>query len=468
VEFPFFYYGHAKKFHSKKQYPMNKLQNKYFCIQRLLTFSALLLIAGSQLMSQEGIAPTGDSLELPQIIQQVVSSHPGMQAAAEALQAADVRISLSRSHFLPELDVNGTYYRQGPVPSFEFPGFGTIQFLPEDNYSLGLNARYNLYDFGRSSTLTAIENENKILAGLNLEQVKQKLALTSVSVYFTLAFLQEAIFIKKEQVQLYREHLAFVEKKKETGSATDYEILATRVNISNAESQQMDLESAWKSQQAVLNSLLGDSTGSFHPVRLLLSDNRFNPLPDTMLSQAFANREELKQMEEKNRLALLQYRLVQTQKFPVITAFANAGGKNGYMPYLNDFKFNFSAGVGLRVPIFDAHQSRDKLLLAQSNIRTIALEKESSRRSVRTELAETSSALESARIKVQHNSLQLQMALESASLAEVNYKAGALTSIDLFDAQDKVAQSRLQLLKARIDYEFGLYKFRSALGEKLY
>jgi outer membrane protein len=447
---------------------MNNFKDKNRYSRRMYALSAFLLLTVSRLISQEGQAISTDSLELNNVIQQVVNSHPGMQAAAEALRAADARISLSRAHFLPELDVNGSYYRQGPVPAFDFPGFGTIQFLPEDNYSLGLNARYTLYDFGRSSTLTAIEYENKTLAGLSLEQVKQKLALASVNVYFTLAFLQEAILIKKEQVHLYKEYLAFVEKKKETGSATEYEILATRVTISNAESQQMDLESAWKSQEAVLNSLLGDSTGTLHPVHLVLSENTQNPLSDSMLIQAYTNREELKQMDEKNKLALLQYKLVQTQKLPVITAFANAGGKNGYMPYLNDFKFNFSAGVGLRIPIFDAHQSRDKLLLAQSNLRTLAYDKEISKRSVMTELAENSNILESARAKVKHNILQLQTALEASSLAEVNYKTGSLTFIDLFDAQDKVAQSRLQLLKSRIDYELGLYKFKSALGEKLY
>ncbi|MFN8207966.1 MAG: TolC family protein [Bacteroidales bacterium] len=447
---------------------MNKLQDYFNCSKRLPAFSLFLLITVNQIISQNLPALSADSLELEKVIQQVVNSHPGMMAAAEAIQTADAKISLSRAHFLPELDVNGSYYRQGPVPAFDFPGFGTIQFLPENNYSLGLNARYTLYDFGRSSTSTEIENEYKALAGLTVEQVKQKLALSTATVYYSLAFLQEAIRIKQEQLLLYKEHLQYVEKKKATGSATGYEILATKVNISNAESQKMDLESAWKTQEMVLNSLLGDSSGIVHPVRLLLSNQYENPAPDSLFVQALNGRDELKQAEEKNRIALLQYKLIQVQNRPVLTAFANAGGKNGYMPYLNDFKLNFSAGVGLRIPIFDARQNHYRLLIAQSTIRTVNLEKELTGRTIRTELAEACNTLASAGSRVNHDRLQLRMALEAYTLAVVNYKAGAMTSLDLFDAQDKVSQSRLLLLKSQIDYEIGHIRFLSALGERLY
>jgi outer membrane protein len=447
---------------------MNNLQEYVNCSKRLLAFSIFLLITLNQIISQDRPSFSSDSLELEKVIQQVVNSHPGMLAATEALQAADARISLSRAHFLPELDVNGSYYRQGPVPAFDFPGFGTIQFLPENNYSLGLNARYTLYDFGRSSASTEIENEYKALAGLTVEQVKQKLALATATVYYSLAFLQEAIGIKQEQLLLYNEHLQFVEKKKATGSATEYEILATKVNISNAESQKMDLESAWKSQEMVLNSLMGDSGTIFHPVRLLLSIQHENPAPDSLFIQALSGRDEVKQAEEKNKIALLQYKLIQAQNRPVFTAFANAGGKNGYMPYLNDFKLNFSAGVGLRIPIFDAHQNHYRLLIARSAIRTLSLEKELTGRTIRTELAEACNTLASAGSKVEHDRLQLRMALEAYALAEVNYKAGAMTSLDLFDAQDKVSQSKLLLLKSQIDYEIGHIRFLSALGERLY
>jgi outer membrane protein len=443
-----------------------------FLPRRILILLPLLLgfiyFSTGTAAAQSSPISGSDSLNLDELIQKVINTHPNVQAAIEALKAADARIALSKSYLLPDLDFNASYSLQGPVPSFEFPGFGTIKLMPENNYSAGLNARYSLYDFGRGAAETALETESKKLAELNIEQVKQKLSLGSVNVYFSLLFLQEAISIKQDQLKLLHEHLSFVEKKKETGSATDYELLSTKVNISNAESQEMDLESAWKTQQSVLNALLGDSIAIDHPVLGIRPSLEAGISPDSMLRYAYDNRDEMKTVAEKNIQAQLRYKFIQTQRKPFLSAFANAGGKNGYIPYLNDVKFNFAAGIGLRIPILDANRTRNNLLLAKSNIQSISYEEDYTRRTIRTELSENYNNLESARKKTDHNKLQLEQARQAYALAEVNYKAGALTSLDLFDAQDKVAQSRLQLLKSEIDFAFGLYKLKSALGERLY
>ena len=96
-------------------------------------------------------------------------------------------------------------------------------------------------DFGRTRQNIEFETENKALGEQVLEQVKQKLSLYTVNTYYTLLFLQAAIKIKEEQVSALNEHLLQVEKMISTGSATEYQLLATEVKISNVEGQKADL-----------------------------------------------------------------------------------------------------------------------------------------------------------------------------------------------------------------------------------
>ncbi len=71
-----------------------------------------------------------------------------------------------------------------------------------------------------------------------------------------------------------------------------------------------------------------------------------------MLNMALSNREELKLSEQNEKLAQLRYEMTKTSNYPTLGAFASGGGKNGYVPDLNTFKLNYSAGVSLNIPAF--------------------------------------------------------------------------------------------------------------------
>src|ERR1035437_10048396 len=80
--------------------------------------------------------------------------------------------------------------------------------------------------------------------------------------FYSIAFIQEAIIIKDEELKTLNEHLNFVEKKASTGSATKYDILTTKVRISAIENQKTDLQTALQIQKGQLNSYLGKSQGT--------------------------------------------------------------------------------------------------------------------------------------------------------------------------------------------------------------
>jgi len=64
--------------------------------------------------------------------------------------------------------------------------------------------------------------------------------------------------------------------------------------------------------------------------------------------------------------------------------------------------------------------------------------------------------------------MQLAQVKKAYSLAEINFKAGAITNLDLLDAGNSVSDSQLILIKARIDLSVCNYRFQAAVGRKLY
>lgn len=98
----------------------------------------------------------------------------------------------------------------------------------------------------------------------------------------------------------------------------------------------------------------------------------------------------------------------------------------------------------------------------------MSYESEFTKRNISNEVYEAEAYLLAAKKKVSQFELQLKQALKAYSLAETSFKSGVITNLDLLDANTAVSESRLNLLKSRIDYAASIYKLNAALGIRLY
>ncbi|HLN75293.1 MAG TPA: TolC family protein [Prolixibacteraceae bacterium] len=431
------------------------------------TFFLSLLAAG--LLSIQSVkSQEKDSLTLATIISEVVQNHPAVKKAAEDLNSADAKIGIARSNALPNVDFTSSYSRIGPVPVIDVPNLGSFSLVPHDNYSAAFNVNQTIYDFGKTDRSIELEKEGKELGRQTVEQVKQKLSQAVISNYYSLVYLQEALKIKDEQLNTLNEHLSFIKKKQETGSATQYEILTTEVRISTIQNQRTDLETARQIQVAQLNALLGKPESTSQVVKNELQVTMPASQNDALIEAAMQNRDEMKLASEKTKLAQLRYNLTDAQNNPVINGFVSGGIKNGYTPYLYDPKANFVAGLGLKIPLFDGKRSKYNLQQAQSAIQGNDQETEITRRGIVNEVVEGEANVQASQKKVDQGQLQLKQAAQAYALAKVRFESGVITNVELLDGSTAVSESRLQLLKAKIDYTVSVYKLKSAIGERLY
>lgn len=433
----------------------------------IVSCSAAVQLSG-QTVSGSANKGSNDSLVLSNIIKVVLDQHPSIQEAQEAIKAADIKIALAKTAYQPTVDGNASFTRIGPAPSFDIPNLGKLSLVPANNYTTSIDYHQSIYDFGKTASDVAVETENRELAKLSIDQIKQRLAITVVNSFYTLAYLQEALIIKEKQIATLHEHLDFVNKKKETGSATQYEVLTTKVKISATENQKIDLLAAIKIQQGALNSLMGQPEYTAIHVRTEMTSSVLPVQSDSLLSYAYTHRDEMKISKEKTNIAELRLKAIQTQLKPSLNAFASVGGKNGYVPDINKYTPNFAAGIGFKVPIIDAYRNRSNVVLAKSAITSNTLDTEVTKRSIINDVVENDANREAALKKIDQYALQLSQAQEALGLAETSYQNGTLTNLDLIDATMSVAESRLQLLKSKIDYSVSLYRLKMALGDRLY
>lgn len=436
--------------------------------QPLILLVSILLITRI-VEGQNNIAEfTTDSVDLQKVVSGVIGTHPTILKAREAINMAEAGIGLANSGYYPDIDLGAGYTRIGPVPSISVPNLGSFEMAPADNYNATLNLRQTVYDFSKTKTNIQVAESGKAVAEKNVDLAKQRLSVLTIVNFYTLAYLQEAIHIRNIQLEILTQHLDFVNRKKETGSATDYEILSTKVRISVAKNQKLDLETALNNQLAILNSLLGLPEGTRIKVRNRPASQAGDIQYDSLINYALAHRDELMLIDLRRKQAELHLQSIKIENNPVISAFVSAGIKDGYFPELTKPKANYVAGLGIKIPIYTASRHQYNLQMASSDINSIKQDLEQNRREVSSEVYQNLNYLQASKRKIDESELQLQQAEEARKIADLSFKAGSLTNLDLLDSESLEAESKLNLMRAKIDFMINSARLEISIGKQGY
>ncbi len=433
----------------------------------IITGLICLLPIGIKAQSNSSLSGS-DSTSLSGIITRVISSYPSIIKAEQDIEYANARIGLAKSAKNPNVDLSASYSHIGPTSEITIPEMGTFSLYPADNYSAAINYNQVLFDFGKTDKNVALENLNKELAQLSIEQLKQRLSMSLAGNYYTIVFLREAIAIKDQELANLNEHLLFVKKKAATGSATEYEILTTQVRISNIENQKTDLLTSLKIQSGQLNSFLGEPQENKLLLKRDILSQEVVDSQESLINLALSQRDEMKILQQRGDISAMHSKLVDAQNNPVINLFATGGIKNGYIPNLSAPKINYAAGFGFKLPIYDASRSKYNKMQVKAEITSLDQDSELAKRSIVNEVVENRANVESALKKVKQSELQLSQAVKAYSLAETSFKAGVITNLDLLDSSTALSESKLFLMKTRVDYTLSLIKLKISLGERIY
>jgi len=409
-----------------------------------------------------------DSLGLTAIIQQVINNYPSIRKAEQDIEAANARIGLAKSAYYPLIGVAATYTRLGPVTSLTIPTLGTFTMNAADNYDMELDYNQVLYDFGKTSGKVDLERKNKQLSQLSLEQLRQQLSISLLNNYYAVLYLQEAINIKDEELKTLGKHLDFVKKQEATGSSTQYAILSTQVRISTTENQKTDLQTSLQILQSQLNSFLGNPQEQPLAVKEELLPPVLLDSGDKLVNYAYQQREELKIARQRSEIASTRYHIAGLANYPEFSLFAAGGFKNGYIPDLSVIKANYVAGLSFKFPIFDGSKVKYNRQQVQTEIKSIEQDTELANRNIANEVIENKSNVDAASKKIRQQELQLKQAQQAYELAQTSFQAGAITNLDLLDSETALAESRLALMKSKIDYTVSLLRLKIATGERIY
>ena len=366
------------------------------------TFVAILL---SSMLSAQTVVNS----ELKSLLQQSLNYFPKVKEVELSVQMAEDKLKLTELNKYPDVTIDASYAYVQPKIQVPF-GSTNFQFAPEHNVSGALNGAYTLFDFGRlkaniEKSKLELQSAHHVAA-----QLQNSLFSQVSQLYFQIVYAKKAIEIQNQVLTLLNENKAVVDAQLKNGNAIQLDVLTIQSKIDNETNRKIDLET---NLQKLLN-LLNYATGVKDVKEGQLSLTAKAYTLDEAMQMAINHNPTLAIAKDKVNIAKSDVAISKLGEKPYVGIKASVGSKNGYLPAINDPRFNYNAGVGISVPLFNGGKIKQVIKIQE---RGLALNETS----VAALLHDTEKDIQAALIDINSNQSRIKNAasqIEQAALAQ--------------------------------------------------
>ncbi len=429
---------------------------------RVATLGLLLALAGT--------AAAQDKMSLREAVDLVLSNNQQVRIALENAAGAELKIGESKSLYLPQVSVAGSYARMSLFSELSISFLGqtyNFQFGLPNNYDMRATVMEQVFNWGRTARMVDMSKSGLDLANDGVALTKHMLSYQIVPLFYGTVFFREAIKVLDEALKAFEKKLETAKQRYDAGLASSFDVDLLQVQISSVRAQRLDFLNNIDKFRIAFNTLTGRDPGAaFDPDGAFV----FEPAAfraEALFNEAVENRVEFQQWKHSVDLGRASVELAKTGDKPTVAVGFGYEFRNGYMPDMTTIRGNWTASLSLSYPLFDGFRVRAQVAEAQSGLRAIELRKADLERSVSQDIQTALADLKVTEQKVEIEKVKIKQAEDSLRTAEERYRNGLLSATELIDAQNTVENTRLDALQLVYNHTLSKFTLYRSCGRKI-
>jgi HAE1 family hydrophobic/amphiphilic exporter-1 len=263
---------------------------------------------------------------------------------------------------------------------------------------------------------------------------------------------KEMLQISRSNLEQKQRHLDEARKKYDSGTATDYDVLAAEVDVQNARPVVIRSDNLIRTAQDRLRFLIGLDDQPVDAVGELSAPVGAYPTFDLTLEQAIKNRPDLWELEHQENVTKDLVKIYSAGNKPRLDFRSGVGYRHMSIGMGHEGGLAYLAGVYMTFPAWDAGRTKGKVMQAQSDLATLKIQRAQLADAIALQVRDAINAVKEAGEVVQALAGTVAQAEKLLSMAEKGYEFGVKTRLDIDDAQLNLLQAKTNLAKARRDY----------------
>ena len=335
-----------------------------------------------------------------------------------------------------------------------FSSLSSLPFGQANVYNLGLSFSQSIFSGGRVSAQNQAAAASGRSAKIELTAQRAQNILDVTQAYYDAALADRLVTITDASFTQTESVLQQVQLNKNVGNVSEFELLRAQVTRDNQKPQviqrRSDREVAYLRLKQLLNlpldrpliltTSIEDTSGlpaGIHMAGLTVSSY---DMPDT----ATFDRAAVRQAGEAVRAQEQLLSVARAGRLPSLSLTSQYGAvaypTNG-IPGRSDFRANWTVGVSAQVPLFTGGRLRGDEMVAQANLAESRARLQQVREFASLDARVAINALNQATAAWEASRGTAEQATKAYTIAEVRYKEGISTQLELNDSRILLEQS---------------------------
>ncbi len=389
-----------------------------------------------------------------------------LKAMLQKKEQARGRVVEAYSESLPKVDLTAGYTRLDQVMNIDL-GVQSFQIGDKDNYRYQVEVTQPIYKGG---LMHIARRAARVFSYLSDEQVRGTVGQVVFNVaraYYDAVLADRMIKVQEAALEATRAHLEDVKSRREHGTATEYDVLRTRVDMSNIRA---DLIRQRNRKEQAITRLLKQMGASQRSEVELAGGLEYQPT-DTGFEEAvrlaFRNRPDIYAAELNVKLQKAALEKAYTRYYPRLNAyFWHLWAKPDPAQASNiEWDTDWETGLALTWPLFDGLAREGKIIQEQALLRQRRIELTDAEETAITQVRNAMLRLENARELVESQKLNLQRADRARELVQAGYREGVNTQVEVLDATAALREARGLYYKALHEHITAVLELKQATGQ---
>lgn len=395
--------------------------------------------------------------ELNHLIEQALERNHDLRQAGFRVLEARALAQGAGAGLYPNVSVDGAYtrVRRSETILVAPTGGSASGFAPPGaNFNLwnaALDLRWELDLWGRIRRSQEAFSAEAFASDMNRRGIALSLISEVGQGYFRLRELDEQLEIATRNLALQQDSLSIIRTRADAGLVSDLDVKRAEILVSETAAQVPELRRLRSVQQHQLEWLSGLQPNTLalgtKPLRAVVVQPT---IPIGLPADLLQRRPDIVEVEENLKAANARIGEARAYFFPTVALTGTGGFQTSeFDEWFNWASRNLSIGPSVSLPIFEGYTNMARLEVAESRYQQLLEQYQHTILNAFREVADVLTALQTRQEQLVHQQQRVQSAQDARELAEIRYRQGLVTYLDVLDAQRTVLFAELQLVQTQ-------------------
>jgi outer membrane protein TolC len=450
---------------SSSQHPILEIRKAVWVFALVIACVCAVLIppVSASAGSGDSALPAACKLTLEQSVDIALKNNPMVFVASESVTKAAAQIDEAAVPGRPTLHIETQYERMNRPPTVVIGDYPPITLGGVYCRTADLIFLQNLDAFGLVRTGLKAAKYNKLSSTHGYSQQVNDTTLDVKTAFYDVLRARASVKVVQETIDQLNAHLADAEKSYKAGAIAKFDVLRAQTELANVQQSLIAAQNGAELASAAFNNVLGRPLDM--PVELVDAGELKPAEPELTqcVDVACRARPEILRAETQVQYtdAVAQAaRLESKPKFWVKWDYNRNLDANSFDTLASSWK----AVVGGTISLYDGGATRAATKKAESDARTARSMMEQAMQAVKLDAQQSYLSLQESKERINAATQALVEAKESKRLADLRYKGGLSTQVEVLDAQAALTLAQTNYVTAQYDCQVALAKLEHAVG----